>query len=92
METKRNSVAHLGTANQIDKPALPTIKRSPGWCLMLLADALQGLANMSQPESEDADEQLNLLRRSELAALFELLHDYADAARRALPPEIGDSA
>lgn len=71
--------------------ALPTIDRSPGWCLMLLAEALQGLANVCQPESNDADEQLNLLHRSELAALFELLHDYADAARRALPPEIGDS-
>jgi hypothetical protein len=54
---------------------------------MVLADALEGLADMSQPEAEEADEQLNLLHRSNLSALFTLLHDYADAARRALPED-----
>lgn len=66
-------------------PALPAIDRDAAWCMLVLADALEGLADMSQPEAEEADEQLNLLHRSNLSALFTLLHDYADAARRALP-------
>lgn len=70
-------------------PTLPTINRDPAWCMMVLAGALEGLADMCQPELEEADEQLNLLHRSNLSALFTLLHDYADAARRALPEEIG---
>ncbi len=69
--------------------ALPTINRNPAWCMMVLADALEGLAEMCLPESEEADEQLNQLHRTHLSGLFTLLHDYADAARRALPDDIG---
>jgi len=73
------------------KPALPTINRDPAWCMMLLADALEGLGDMCQLEGEGSagEEQLNLLHRSNLSALFTLLHDYADAVRRALPEDIG---
>jgi len=74
------------------KPALPTIDRDPAGCMMVLAGALEGLADISQPEAREADEQLNLLRRSNLSALFTLLHDYADAARRALPADVGGAA
>lgn len=73
------------------KPALPTIDRDPAWCMLVLAEALEGLADMCQLEGNGsgAIEQLNLLHRSNLSALFTLLHDYADAARRALPEDIG---
>ncbi len=71
------------------KPALPTIDRDAPWCMLVLAEALEGLGDMCQLEGSDSasNEQLNLLHRSNLSALFTLLHDYADAARRALPEE-----
>jgi hypothetical protein len=59
--------------------------------MLVLSDALQGLADMCQNEV-GPDEQLNLLHRSNLSALFTLLHDYADAVRGALPEDIGDAS
>ena len=76
------------------EPALPTIDRDPAWCMMVLAEALEGLGDMCQLEGNGSatEEQLNLLHRSNLSALFTLLHDYADAVRRALPEDIGGAA
>jgi len=64
---------------------LPTIQRDAGYCLLVLTNALEGLASLLQPETNVADEQLNLVHRSELAAVFQLLGDYAGAVRAALP-------
>jgi len=57
---------------------LPVIQRDPYWCLLNLETALDCLANLCSPELTDADEQLNLLKRSELAGLFLLLRDRED--------------
>ena len=68
---------------------LPVIQRDPYWCLLNLETALDCLANLCSPELTDADEQLNLLKRSELAGLFLLLHDYTEAIKLVLPEETG---
>jgi len=64
----------------------PVIRRGPDACLMSLAGALKCLESLCSSESlEGADEQMNLLKRSELQGLFAMLTDYAEAARLALP-------
>jgi hypothetical protein len=69
---------------------LPVIQRDPHWCLSNLATALDCLADLcSSEEVGCADEQMNLLKRSELAGLFAVLKDYAEAIRLVLPEEIG---
>ena len=50
--------------------------------MLTLTDALDALSDLCQPESDEADEGAQFLNRSRLAALFSLLHEYADAAPR----------
>lgn len=65
---------------------LPVIQRDPYYCLLNLTTALDCLADLCSSESlEGADEQLNLLTRSELSGLFAVLKDYAEAIRLVLP-------
>lgn len=70
------------------KPARPVIDRDPGWCLMHLSNALAALQELTELEGiSNKNDQLNILMRTDLASLFAVLHDYADAARRAIPEE-----
>ena len=71
------------------KPALPTIDRDPALCFMHLSAALAALEDLTKLEGIcESEEQLNLVHRSDLSSLFAVLHDYADAARRALPEDL----
>lgn len=69
------------------KPARPVIERDPGWCLMHLSKALKALEDLSLLEgpATGGAEQLNLLHRDDLASLFAVLGDYAEAVRHAIP-------
>jgi len=64
----------------------PVIQRGPHDCLLNLTTALDCLASLCSSESQEgADEQMNLLTRSELSGLFAVLKDYAEAIMLALP-------
>ncbi len=68
---------------------LPVIQRGPHDCLFHLTTALDCLSDLCVSESDaDADEQLNLLKRSKLAGLFAVLKDYAEAIRLVLPEDV----
>ena len=72
---------------------LPVIQRDPYWCLLHLTTAMKCLHELCSSESLDgANEQLNLLKREELAGLFAVLNDYAEAIRLVLPEEIKEAA
>lgn len=61
------------------------IERDAAYCQMVLSDALRGLGDLCMPIRSTADEPLGNVDRSSLGALFTLLADYADAARKASP-------
>jgi len=74
---------------QMPDEKLPVIQRGPHDCLFNLTTALDCLSNLCLSEScADADEQLNLVKRSELAGLFAVLKDYAEAIRLVLPEDV----
>jgi hypothetical protein len=49
--------------------------------IRLMADALHGLGNLMQPETNGADEQLNMTRRSDVSAIFEFFGDVLSESR-----------
>lgn len=68
-----------------DQRNLPVIDRDASWCLMHLAGALHALSGLCNGESIEGAGECPIAARSELASLFAVLGDYADAARRAAP-------
>jgi len=73
---------------QMPDEKLPVIQRDPYHCLLNLSTALDCLASLCSSEClEGADEQMNLLKRSELQGLFSMLKDYTEAIRLVLPED-----
>lgn len=67
-------------------PKFPVIEKDPAWCLMTLTSSLRALADLTgTPVIERDTQHLNELHRDDLAGLFGLLADYAEATKRAIP-------
>lgn len=81
-----SNVTSLWRRAQDTRPVV--IDRNPYWCLMHVAAALRGLADLTALEMNcGSEEQLNQLMRADLSGLFTVLADYTDAARNAIPEE-----
>ena len=80
-------MSNIAPLHPPQKSKLPTIKRDGGWCLMHLAQALNALEDLALPDECLRSDQLNNLKREDLASLFAVLGDYAEAARNAMPED-----